>query len=779
MIKLPWIAVMGPDNAGKSSLIAQSGLQFAAIKPEVLSASEAEVADQYAWHFADECVIVEIPYLQNSDQLKGLKHMMKSRSPAGVVLVLNLSVSKPFEQAVSEIKQQLHHMVVIFKTKMPVHIVLTHADTLSGFSCYVKPLPAADRELPWGFLIRHPDDIDSGINKLHHRLCDLSISLMALHTDPDEVSALIQFPQEFSDLMDCVKPFLKALISQGPYYETPIYKSVVLTAMMGEASYFTKQLFKELILKPWDTSESLRYQYQRRFLQCAGILSALLLSVILLGLWKHASQTDSKLLHASIAEDSVSALYQPLIQQLIIQYGTVSVSDLLNSDQAALFQNNNPLPVIFTKQAIRAKAMAAFRLAAYSENKQQENAMVEALMQAYFKDYVSAWQLFMRSFELKPVHEFAQLRDINMILLSEDSPVETILAFMSDNLDVKSLHFSRSDLNADVMHLMAEFRPLWQRLNQELMSLAGPTDCAERCHLYAQKVLSLSEHTGLEEGVSGLENILSTQAGDIGSWLEPLLTSPFERAWQLILNEAARHLETIWQHEVFTPYYSKIHGKFPFARTKTEAVLSDVFEFFHPSQGILPLFIITHMQGYLTVNARTAELNTWLGRGLPLTSLGMDQLSQGLNIVEAIWGSGDLEPSMTFHIAPIPMPGIEEIVFEHDGSLYRYRNEPEEWHAFSWPGTHAPMIAGLSIARNGREDCAELQYEGPWSWFHLLTQAHITAVEGHQYHARWILKTEQGVRVPINLKIRSDKHNRLLMPAQLEGFNLPESLTSL
>lgn len=778
-INLPWIAVMGPDNAGKSSLIAQSGLQFAAIEPRGLTVSGVEGSDQYAWHYADEGVIVEMPYLTKSDTLKDLKHIMNGKSPAGVVLVLNLATSHTFEQTVSEMKHQLHHMVVLFKMKMPVHIVLTHTDTLSGFSSYVKALPALTREQHWGFLIHHPDEIGASFNTLYLRLCDLSIALMSLHTHPDEVTALIQFPQQFANLMHSVQPSLSTLMSQSPYYETPIYKSVLLTGRMGETSYFTKRLFKELIMKSWDTRESLRYQYQRRFLQCAGIISGILLCVMLLGLWLQNSRSETRQLPPPLFEGRIIAVYQPLIQKLITQYGTISVSDLLTADQAALFQNSNPLPAIFTKQAIRSKAMSAFRLAAYSEDKQQENAMVEALMQAYFEDYASAWQLFMRSVELKPVHEFEQMRAVNITLLSDDSPVEKILAFMIENLDIKSLGISHAELNADIKRLLSEVRPLWQSLNQELMSLAGTTDCAERCHLYAQKVMSSSQYTGLEEGVSDLKKILGTTRGDVGTWLEPLLISPFERAWELILNEAAHHVDELWQTEVFALYHKNIQGKFPFARTKTEAVLSDVIEFFRPSQGVLTLFINTHMQGYLTVKASTPEVNTWIGRGLPLTSTAMDQLSRGLNMGEVLWGAGGLEPVMTFHIAPVPMPGVEEIVFEHDGTLYRYRNEPEDWHTLTWPGTHTPLIAGLSIIRNGREDSAELQYEGPWSWFHLLEQAHITAVGGRQYDARWVLKTEQGVKVPINLKIRSDKQNSLLTPAQLEGFKLPESLISL
>lgn len=775
LLNLPCIGVMGPENSGKSSLIARSGLQFTAVKHEALS-------DQCTWHFADEAVIWVAKHC-SSTLLASLKHRRRSGPLSGVVVVLSvvdLQEARPErEQHLSELKQQLHDMVIVFKMRIPVHIILTHVDTIPGFATYFKALSVEDREQPWGFLIDDPafDSVKASVDLLYSRIGELRVRFMQVHSDPEEVTALIQFPEQFINFMKPVIHCLDGLLSTNPYLESPAYKTIMLTGLDEGKSYFSKNLFKDFILKSWRSEDSLRHRYQQRFLRCAGLISSLLFCMVMLAFFMQSSRGSAELARVSVTEQDARTRYEPLILQLIEQYGTLNVSDFMTGDKAHILHSGNPVPVIFTKKAIRSKAMRAIVQAAHSDNKPVEKALTAGMMDAYFKDYGNAWKQFMTSMEVTPVYSFDHMREVINTLTSDHGPAEQILEIMKDNLEVNALSQTDLELKMDVKKLMADIRAQWMLLNRELLLLTASTHLSEQSHDYAQKVLSSSQNTGLEQVASGLSQVLKNSEGNLQDWIEPMAISPVERVWELILREAVNHLNRLWQQEVILVYAKTLEGKFPFAPVKTEASLEDVTHFLRPVEGTLSHYVQAYLQGYITVQEPGPVLLTWLGRGLPLSPEFLAKLWQGLRIGEGLFPAGGSEPSFTFYIAPVPAPGVEEIVFEHDGTRYRYRNEPEDWRKFTWPAVRAPISSGLYIARNRQTDTAELEYEGIWSVFHLLGQATITTQSETQYDARWILKTQQGVKVPVNIKIRADKHHNIIAPGALSGFEVPQSIT--
>nr|WP_269212546.1 type VI secretion IcmF C-terminal domain-containing protein [Chromobacterium vaccinii] len=41
-----------------------------------------------------------------------------------------------------------------------------------------------------------------------------------------------------------------------------------------------------------------------------------------------------------------------------------------------------------------------------------------------------------------------------------------------------------------------------------------------------------------------------------------------------------------------------------------------------------------------------------------------------------------------FELQPLPTPGLSEIVLSIDGQELRYRNGPQQWQPFNWPGAN-------------------------------------------------------------------------------------------
>jgi type VI secretion system protein ImpL len=405
----------------------------------------------------------------------------------------------------------------------------------------------------------------------------------------------------------------------------------------------------------------------------------------------------------------------------------------------------------------------------------QDKRMMAGMQAHYFKDYADAWQQFIPSIEMVPVQGLEHTANIVNVLVKEKGHFEKVLHMIADNTSgIQTEDTSFLKLKLNTKEFMSSYRQALKNMQQEINVLAAARHVPSQAHAYARQVLSSEQETGLELIYASLSSEITRTYGDGHPLLKPLLLSPLVRAWEAILAEAGTHIEQHWESDVLDVYNRTLKGKFPFARAGKDAQLSDVAGFFASEVGILPQYRAQYLQGFIQEQGAGLDVKTWLGRGLAITAPFLHTLSQAKDISESLFRAGADQPEWIFYIAPIPIPGVEELIFEHQGQVYRYRNEPEEWRKFSWPKEGSHMSTRIYLAKHTQHEWAELQHEGVWGLFHVLSEAQLSDLGGGHMMGAWSLRSQRGQGMHVKMKLRTDKGSNLLTPGAFMGFELPD-----
>jgi type VI secretion system protein ImpL len=165
-----------------------------------------------------------------------------------------------------------------------------------------------------------------------------------------------------------------------------------------------------------------------------------------------------------------------------------------------------------------------------------------------------------------------------------------------------------------------------------------------------------------------------------------------------------------------------------------------------------------------------------MGRGIGFSSVFLRSLSQADTITQALFLKRSTEPSFSFYIQPVPVAGVEEMTIDVNGQEYRYRNEPEEWRRFNWPGEDSVIGARLYAVSHPKKQAAELEHEGVWGLFHLLSQARFIKQGGTQYLTEWDLRDKSGHPLAVKMRMKADKQSHVLDPRLLTEFKLPDKI---
>jgi len=247
-------------------------------------------------------------------------------------------------------------------------------------------------------------------------------------------------------------------------------------------------------------------------------------------------------------------------------------------------------------------------------------------------------------------------------------------------------------------------------------------------------------------------------------------------AWSGIIGKATSDLQQEWVTSVVRPYEKLIAGKFPFSATGSDAALADVAEFYHPDNGILWKFTNEKLSPYLRKTARGWGARKWLGIGVNFSQDFLQGLSEAQKVTDALYTNLDSAPNMTFYLQPDPSTDLREMQIESNGQHFRYRNGPQVWQRFDWPGDMNQIGARvMGIADDGRA-VGELRADGPWGLFHLLTLANIEKTNGTHYKTSWELPSSDGGTVSVSFKLRADRQDNIFNLKKIKAFELPQSL---
>ena len=516
--------------------------------------------------------------------------------------------------------------------------------------------------------------------------------------------------------------------------------------------------------------------------------------------------------HQLYSPTNASNLYALIRTRGLDELNNFTVSQLLNDYGLELIDSARKIPKFYTvdgwknyvspqiEKVVQSASEVdwVIDVALHNLNKVQTYKTINSLLitkfrgqmiELYLSEYTDAWLKFLSSIHIQ---KFASLDDAAAqfrVLYQSQGPIVQLFDKLKENMSIMDL----IDIKYTSLHVQKTFKSL-QTLSQvngkilesylkelgaiqsDLERMTGSPDLSRDALDYGQSILS-SRGTNIElqKGARLVDKLL----GDVDSMvtrklLKPLLLSPIQEAWRVILLEAKRGLDRRWFDEVFRTYQSELRNKFPFSGNDEEAAEADVVEFFRKGDGILWGFIHDKLISFVDNRNDKFKNKEWLGIGLGLSNKFLTALSFSKKVSDGLF-KGD-KFGFNFYIYPEPTTGLKEILFESGRKYFRYQNGPQEWVNFTWPGDNSAEGALLRLSPIDGHATITLESINMWGVLHLFEKAKLTPLTRSKFKATWQLKGSDGRPYAVSMYVRGDGRNSILNALLFNKQSLPKYL---
>lgn len=234
---LPLFLLLGPTGAGKTALIAQSGLPFPLQARAGMLPDSGVATEEAAVWLAEKAIFLDTPGyfadcapLSLSDQAKwhGLLGLLRQRRPSqainGVLLTVSLeTIARASDTERAALARNLRYRITDLEARFgfrpPCHLIFTHTDTVSGFSEFFAGVPAVTRAGQLGVAIPpipdqslEKDVLRSYFHSILVRLTPAVPALLQRELDAERRVRILEFPAQFAAQSEAVVDFLTALL---------------------------------------------------------------------------------------------------------------------------------------------------------------------------------------------------------------------------------------------------------------------------------------------------------------------------------------------------------------------------------------------------------------------------------------------------------------------------------------------------------------------------------------------------------------------------------------
>lgn len=312
--RLPWFLCLGAPGSGKTTLLEGCGLDLPFGKPELLEPGRRQGCQW--WLFSHGAVLdVDGELMTGADGTPGddigwkaLLHHLNNQRPRrpvdGVILALPFAVLTEGAETLAIWMEtyygRLWELQRDVGMRLPVYVVVTQCDQVSGFSAFCQSLPAARRGDIFGW--SNPFQLDAAFNEgwvseafagLERDLLRDQMDILAVGgVDAGRAEAVFLFARAFRRLEQPLQAALGQLFKQSAYHDSFLFRGLYFSGRCvggeeGPAMAFIDELLKSKVFperglaRP--TGRGLRARNNALAAVQGGIAATLLLGAA--GLW--------------------------------------------------------------------------------------------------------------------------------------------------------------------------------------------------------------------------------------------------------------------------------------------------------------------------------------------------------------------------------------------------------------------------------------------------------------------------------------------------------------
>ncbi|WP_338545500.1 type VI secretion system membrane subunit TssM [Pseudomonas benzopyrenica] len=251
--ELPHYLLLGPEGAGKTSLLDFSGLEFPLNTERSRLTRDVSGTRHCDWYFAEQGVLLDTAgrYLTQGDApvdssawqtlLQLLRSQRRTRPLNGILVVLPVAQLTSGNEVALEIlarqvRARLHEVARELKVEVPVYLVLTQTDQLPGFDAFFDGLSREEGEQVLGTTFREtqngtdPEVLRQEFEELLRRLNSQVIPRIHQERDGQRRGQILDFPHQLGRLGDGLTLFVELAFSGNRYQRAAQLRGFYLTS---------------------------------------------------------------------------------------------------------------------------------------------------------------------------------------------------------------------------------------------------------------------------------------------------------------------------------------------------------------------------------------------------------------------------------------------------------------------------------------------------------------------------------------------------------------------
>lgn len=329
---MPWYAIIGPPGSGKTTALRHSGLSFSFLEEGGRGALRGVGGTRNCdWWFTSQAILLDTAgrwSTQDDDREEWLAFLSLLRryrpvTPMNGVIVgvalpqlLDSSESQVVETA-KHLRARLDEIMTRLGLVMPVYLMFTKADMVSGFIEFWEDLRKSERDQVFGATLplRGTGDpraafikeFDALVGRTHAR----AIRQIGRLRQPVQRQQTFRYPLEFAATREAIGDFITQLFQANPFQEQVLFRGFYFTSGTQEGrpadrvvsgmarafgiaapalpaapfepkSYFVTDLFQRVIFPDQKLAGRSATRRNKEFMVAAGlVLGAMFLGAVL------------------------------------------------------------------------------------------------------------------------------------------------------------------------------------------------------------------------------------------------------------------------------------------------------------------------------------------------------------------------------------------------------------------------------------------------------------------------------------------------------------------